>query len=78
MKIRIVHVTTGLATGGSETTLYKLLRSMDRTRFEHAVVSLGDGDWPLIARIEALGVPVHRCRIRPQLPNPMAAFRLSG
>lgn len=56
-KSRIIHIITGLNTGGAEMMLFKLLSMTDRTRFEHSVISLSDrgtiGD-----RIAALGIPV--------------------
>src|SRR3954468_8968340 len=75
MKIRIVHVISGLLTGGAESMLYKLLRNMDRDSFEHVVVSLADGDWPMTGRIEELGIGVLRCGMRLGLPNPIAAAK---
>ena len=39
--IKIVHVITGLNTGGAETALCRLLESLPRTSFQHAVVALG-------------------------------------
>jgi hypothetical protein len=68
-------VISGLLTGGAESMLFKLLRYMDRNAFEHIVVSLADGNWPMTARIEGLGVPVFRCGMRIGLPNPVAAAK---
>jgi glycosyltransferase involved in cell wall biosynthesis len=60
---KVVHLITGLNTGGAETALYRLLAGTDLRRFPSVVVSLGDeGD--LGARIGALGVPVHAMRVR--------------
>jgi glycosyltransferase involved in cell wall biosynthesis len=75
VKTRIVHVISGLLTGGAESMLYKLLRHMNGARFEHVVVSLADGDWPMTARIESLGVPVLRCGMRVGLPDPVSAAK---
>ena len=78
MRTKIVHVIAGLLTGGAEMSLYKLLRAMDHKKFEHAVVSLAAGDWPLVARIQELGVPVHQAGLRTGLPSPAAALRLAN
>lgn len=56
--IPILHVTTGLNTGGAEMMLYKLLAAHDLTRFAPAVVSLADRG-TIGPRIEALGIPVY-------------------
>ncbi len=55
--IRIAHVITGLEVGGAEMMLYKLLSAGDRGRFESRVYCLTGGG-PMVARIEALGIPV--------------------
>jgi glycosyltransferase involved in cell wall biosynthesis len=56
--VRVLHLITGLNTGGAETALYRLLGGTDLRRFPSVVVSLtGEGD--LGPRIRALGVPVH-------------------
>jgi len=74
--VRIAHVITGLDTGGAETMLYKLLSRMDRTRFDPLVVSLADNG-SLAVRIAALNIPVFSCGMRPGLPRPGAALRLT-
>lgn len=40
--IKIVHVITGLDTGGAEMLLYNLLRTSDASVFQHEVISLTD------------------------------------
>ncbi len=40
--VSVVHVITGLGTGGAETMLYRLLAVLDLGRFRCRVVSLGD------------------------------------
>jgi len=55
--ISIAHVINGLATGGAEMMLYKLLNRTDRTRYASSVVCLQPGG-ELRGKIEALGVPV--------------------
>ncbi len=74
---RISHVISGLATGGAEMMLLKLLSRMDRDSFESRVLSLHDiggvGE-----RIRALGIPVHALGMRPRLPDPLKFLRLVG
>ncbi len=56
-RYRLVHVITGLSTGGAEAMLAKLLGGLDPARWSCEVISLSDrgthGD-----RLERLGVPV--------------------
>lgn len=60
--IRLVHIITGLGMGGAEMLLYRLLSSMDRTRFEFTVISLTDiGE--IGPQISGLGIPVHALNI---------------
>ena len=55
---KVVHIITGLGTGGAEMMLYKLLSGMDRRAFSCMVISLTNGG-DLQDRIESLGVPVY-------------------
>jgi glycosyltransferase involved in cell wall biosynthesis len=55
--IRVLHVITGLNTGGAEIMLYRLLSRMDRSRFSNVVISL-TGRGKLADAIEKLQVPV--------------------
>lgn len=69
---KVVHLITGLNTGGAETALYRLLAGTDLHRFPSVVVSLGDeGD--LGPRIRALGVPVQALRVRGGIGRAAAA-----
>jgi glycosyltransferase involved in cell wall biosynthesis len=62
-RIDVVYVITGLATGGAELMLLKLLRSLDRQRFVPHVVSLTTkGD--VGPQIAALGIPVFSLQMR--------------
>jgi glycosyltransferase involved in cell wall biosynthesis len=54
----VMHVITGLATGGAEAMLWKLIRSSDNKRFPSVVVSLTDLG-TLGQSIMGCGVPVH-------------------
>ncbi len=67
--MRIMHVITGLDTGGAEMMLLKLLSGRSE-EFEPVVVSLTD-EGVLGPRIKALGVPVYSLGLRTRLPNPL-------
>jgi glycosyltransferase involved in cell wall biosynthesis len=73
-KIRIVYLVTCLSAGGAETMLVRLLRTIDRDRFDPVVISLMDGR--LRDAIESLGVPVHALGLRQGQVTPGAFFRL--
>lgn len=72
---RIIHLITGLSTGGAEMMLYKLLSATDRTRFDPIVVSLMDRG-TLGERLEALGLPVYTVGMVPGCPTLAALWRL--
>jgi glycosyltransferase involved in cell wall biosynthesis len=72
--MRVMHVITGLSTGGAETMLLKLLSASSRS-MEHAVVSLGD-EGTMGPRIAALGVPVHCLGLKRNAPNPFRALSI--
>jgi glycosyltransferase involved in cell wall biosynthesis len=72
----IVHIITGLTTGGAEMMLYQMLTKSDRERFSPIVISLIDRG-ALGDRIEALGIPVYTIGIKPGMPpTPAAMWRL--
>ncbi len=71
--IRIVHVISGLMTGGAEVMLSKLAAATDRNRFLPVVVSLSNASGPLGVEIERLGVAVHYCSMRRSVPDPASA-----
>src|SRR5215204_5586179 len=73
--IAILHVITGLDTGGTEMMLYKLVARSDPGRFRHVVVSLA-AVGPVGEQIAALGVPVHSLRMRRGMPDPRALVQL--
>lgn len=72
--MRIMHVITGLSTGGAETMLLKLLSAASGD-MEHVVVSLGD-EGTIGPRIAALGVPVHCLGLQRNVPNPFKALSM--
>jgi glycosyltransferase involved in cell wall biosynthesis len=55
--LKVVHIITGLCTGGAERALYNLLQGGLNKDFDSIVISLSDKG-TLGAKIEALGVPV--------------------
>ena len=75
--VRVTHVITGLARGGAEIMLLRLLGAMDRARFAPEVVSLR-GPGVIGPRIAALGIPVHDAGLSGGLPRPSDLRRLTG
>lgn len=76
-KIKLLHIITGLSTGGVEMKLFNLLSRMRRDRFESVVVSLMNPDTMIGRRIEKLGIPIYSLGIKEgMLPNPIAVWRL--
>lgn len=73
--MRVLHIINGLASGGAETMLAKLLAGMDREAFEPAVVSLTDRG-SLAEHLANLQVPVHALGFGSALPTPSAVWRL--
>src|SRR5690625_5159273 len=56
--IKIVHIITGLGSGGAENMLYKLLKYWSNDRHHHEVISLMD-EGVYGTKIEELGIKVH-------------------
>jgi len=75
--IRVVHLITGLHTGGAEMMLYKLLSAKGLSGIRHEVVSM-TGPGALGERIAALGVPVHDLGMSAGVPSPAGFLRLVG
>lgn len=73
--MRILHIITGLSTGGAERALYNLLSGGLAGRFDCAVLSLRD-EGSTGAPIRALGVPVDTLGMRAGLPGALALLRL--
>jgi len=72
--MRVMHVITGLSTGGAETMLLKLL-SAASGNMDHVVVSLGDKG-TIGPPIAALGVPIHCLGLKRNAPNPFSALSM--
>jgi glycosyltransferase involved in cell wall biosynthesis len=71
----MVHIITGLATGGAERALYNLLIGGLKEKFNIAVVSLGD-EGTYGPRIQELGLPVIALGIQRAINWPTAFTRL--
>lgn len=73
--MRVLYIITGLATGGAEMMLLKLLERLDRERYTPMVISLTTtGD--IGPRIAALGIPVQALGMTSGLPSPLGFLRL--
>jgi glycosyltransferase involved in cell wall biosynthesis len=73
--MKILHIITGLNTGGAEMMLYKLLSAIDGERFENHVISL-TGDKVIGEKISALGIPVRYLGMAHGRPDARRFFRL--
>jgi len=75
--MKVMHVITGLGTGGAQMALYRLLSRLDLQEFRSRVVSLADEEAEAIGdRIRALNVRVNTLGIRRGLPDPRLVTRL--
>ncbi|MHB9020068.1 MAG: glycosyltransferase, partial [Minisyncoccota bacterium] len=73
--IKVMHVITGLSTGGAEMMLARLLSSVERNSVTPSVVSLTNmGE--VGTSIEAAGVAVQALGISRRMPSPKALYRL--
>lgn len=59
---KILHIITGLGSGGAENMLYKLLKYSDKERYYHEVLSLMD-EGVYGKKIEELGIRVHYLKL---------------
>lgn len=66
--MKIVYLTTGLATGGAEVMLYNLLAKFNRHKFEPVVVSLMDKG-RFGEAIENLSIPVYSLEMNTGIPT---------
>jgi len=73
--LEVVHVISGLSTGGAEMALYKLLQGSNRRGFSHRVVSMLTPG-PLAEKMRALGVSVESLDMRRGIPNPRGLISL--
>lgn len=73
--MRVLHLITGLESGGAEAMLHKLVRASDSERLFNLVVSMIPPGY-MGERISELGVDVKSLDMRRGIPSPMALFRL--
>lgn len=74
--LKVTHIITGLATGGAEMMLYKLLSALDPAEFSLQVISLRS-EGAMAERIRALGVPVEALDMPPGMPQLSGIRRLT-
>jgi glycosyltransferase involved in cell wall biosynthesis len=73
--IKVLHLITGLDTGGAEVNLQRLIDNMDRDRFENMVVSLTTHG-PMTEEIREHGIRVEAIGMSRSIPSPAAFWRL--
>ena len=73
---KVLHIITGLSTGGAEMMLLKLLTHTDPQAFESRVISL-TGDGRLAEPLRRAGIDVRSLGLRPALPNLLRLGRLT-
>jgi len=71
----VIHLITGLETGGAEMMLYRLVAN--DSFFKHFVVSMIDIG-PIGEKIRVAGIPVHTLKMQRGMPDPRAIWRLVG
>lgn len=76
-RMTVMHVITGLGTGGAERMLANLCIAQHRNGVSPTVISLSPGGSQR-ARLHAAGVPVEDLGLRRGIPNPLGLFRLAG
>lgn len=73
--LTVLHLITGLETGGAEGMLARLATGSDRNRFRHVVVSM-TGPGTMGAAIAEAGIPVRVLGIKRNVPDPIGLLRL--
>lgn len=76
LNYKIIHLITGLNTGGAEMMLYKLLSRINHNKFDIYVISLMDVG-PIGKKIKELGIPVMGLGMKRGVPNPYFLFKLT-
>lgn len=76
--IRVLHVTTGLETGGAETLLFHLVSRMDRRRFHNTVLSLTDAGPVLGQKIQQQGLALECLNFPRGRPDPRMVTGLAA
>lgn len=65
---KIVHIIVGLNNGGAEMMLYKLLKYINKEKYECSVISMMD-EGIMKKRIEKLGIPVYCLNMKRGIPS---------
>jgi len=73
--IKILHIITGLNTGGAELMLYQILSHKDNYEFSHSVISLASLG-AVGAKMQKEGIDVQSIGMRPGQLNPKYLYRL--
>jgi glycosyltransferase involved in cell wall biosynthesis len=71
---KIVHIIVGLNNGGAEMMLYKLLKYIDKEKYECSVISMMDKG-VMKERIEKLGIPVYCLNMKRGVPSIQAIVK---
>jgi len=74
-RLRILHLITGLETGGAQTSLCNLVSAMAPDRFENVVVSMTTVGH-VGQQLQERGFDVHALGMRRGVPDPRGLFRL--
>lgn len=73
-KKKIIHIIVGLNNGGAEMMLYKLLKYIDKDKYEYSVISMMDKGI-MGERIEQLGIAVHCLNMKKGIPSIIAIIK---
>src|SRR5580700_8535621 len=73
--LTVLHLITGLETGGAEGMLARLATGSDRVRFRHVVVSM-TSPGAIGQSIAEAGIPLRGLGIRRNVPDPVGLLRL--
>ena len=73
--VTVVHLITGLETGGAERMLSRLVARTDRDRFRSLVVSI-TGPGNMAPAVDRAGIELISLGIRRGVPDPRGLFRL--
>jgi glycosyltransferase involved in cell wall biosynthesis len=74
-RIKVLHIISGLDTGGAEQMLLKLLERTDREWIQPEVISMTT-EGALGRRVRGLNVPLYAIGMKRGLPNPGALLRI--
>jgi glycosyltransferase involved in cell wall biosynthesis len=74
--MKVVHVITGLKTGGAEVMLLRLLKQLQGSVYDPYVVGLTEPG-EISEQLQSLGVPVEALAMRRGAPNPTAVLKVA-